>query len=67
MSGEGLRERPEPPIGVDIVNDKGTARLQDHPGSIQLETYVAFTVKAVMNEEIDLPKSQKQRGKAPPA
>jgi hypothetical protein len=67
MSGKDLGEGPEAPIGIYIINNQRTAWSQGGPCSIKLETYVAFAMKAVMNEEINLPKSSKQRRKASPA
>src|SRR6266849_2818877 len=67
MTGKGLREGPEAPIRIDIINDDCAARFQRRPRSIQLKTYVAFTVQAVVNEKINLAKLRKQAGKPSPA
>src|SRR5215471_12939807 len=57
----------EAPICVDIIDDERTGWVQECPGSIQLEAYVAFTVQAVVDEKINLAESREQFGKTAPA
>ena len=54
MTGKSLSERPKAAIRIDVINDNRTVGSQSRPGSIQLETYVAFSMQAVVNEEIDV-------------
>jgi hypothetical protein len=67
LSREGTSERLEAAIGIDVIYNDCALRCHGRPSSIQFETYVAFTVQAVVNEKIDLSKLGKQLGKAPPA
>ena len=43
LSGKGESERPEAPIGIDIIYNDCALRSHGRPGSIQFETYAAFT------------------------
>src|SRR5579864_8669270 len=67
MTGKGLCEGLKAPIRIDIINDDCAARFQRRPRSIQLKAYVAFTVHAVVNEEINLAELREHPGKASPA
>src|SRR5271170_1613422 len=67
LTPNGLRKRLKAPIGIDIIHDDRAVRRHDCPCSIQLETYVAFTVQAVVNEKINLAEAGEQLGKASPA
>lgn len=65
--GKGLLEGLETPIDIHIIHQDGSVVSQGRPCPIQFESYVAFGVQAVVNEEINLPQSRKQPGKPSPA
>jgi hypothetical protein len=67
LDGKGLSERPEAPVSIDIIHDDSTRWSDGRPGTIQLETNIAFAVQAVMDKKIDLPKTSKELGKTSPA
>ena len=62
--GNGLSEGPEATISINIINDDCTLYSYGSPCSIQFEAYVAFTVQAVVDKEINFAEARKQLGKA---
>jgi hypothetical protein len=64
---KGLSKGLETPIDIDIVNHQGAICSHGCPCSIQLESYVAFAVQAVVNEEINLAQSGQQPREPSPA
>jgi hypothetical protein len=62
MAGKALREGPEAPVRIDVINHQGAAWFEGCPSAIQLEAYIAFTMHAIVNEKIDPAKLRKQLG-----
>jgi hypothetical protein len=53
LTGNTLRERPETPIGIDVVNNDRAVAPQIRPGSIELEADIPLAVQAVVNEKVN--------------
>jgi hypothetical protein len=67
LTGKSMSEGPEAPVGIDVIHDECSVWSRGRPRPIQFKAYVAFTVKAVVNEKINLAQVGKQMGKATPA
>jgi hypothetical protein len=59
VMGKGLCKGLKPPIGIDIINDDRSTRLQSYEGPIDLKAYILFTMQAVMDKDVDLAKLRK--------
>jgi hypothetical protein len=62
--GNSLSEGLEAPTSIDIINNECAVYCYDCPCLIQFETYIAFAVQAVVDEEINLAEVRKQLRKA---
>jgi hypothetical protein len=66
MTREGFCKGLEAPITIDVIDNERTVWLQDWPNSIQLEAHIPFTVRAIVNEKINVAELRKQLRKTQP-
>ena len=59
MVRKGLREGPEAPIGIDVIDHNRAALSQGCPSEINFETNVVFAMQAIVNKEVNLSKFRK--------
>jgi len=64
VTGKSLREGPKSPIGVNVIDYDRSTGAQNCKSPIEFEAYILFTVQAVMDKEVNLPKVRKYTGKA---